>query len=398
MDGKAVRLRTGDHVVSAENSVHPSWRSAPLMFVRTFRRPMKFVRNFVFAGLHSYPWLNLSRLNTFRHLDLSTCPPTLPQSNSQPGKMVQVARFAWATLCCNVAVVLWGAYVRATGSGAGCGNKWPLCNGEVLGVTARAQTLIEFTHRMTSGIALLMVGCLLVWCWRVTSKRDWARYSVALAAAFLANEAVLGGALVLLDYVGQDKSAGRILFLCLHFGNTLLLLATLSLTAAWLSNGSGSFTLIRSRRRVSAVVVGLFATMVIEITGAIAALGDTLFPATSLRSSVLQDFSRGAPALLHFRLFHPPVAGIAACYLLWVVFTTSARRSRVSHRGIALIIVLVSQVGIGMMNVLLLAPVWLQILHLFVADVLWILLVLVSANLVLERTNALPACVAADPV
>jgi len=358
---------------------------------------MKFVHNFDLADYDHTRDSNCSVLNPFRCFHSTMCPPTLLQSNSRPRKVLQVARFAWATLCCNTAVVLWGAYVRATGSGAGCGNKWPLCNGEVLGGTARAQTLIEFTHRMTSGIALLMVGCLLVWCWRVTAKRDWARYSVALAAAFLANEAVLGGALVLLDYVGQDKSSGRVLFLCLHFGNTLLLLATLSLTAAWLSNGSGSFTLIRSRRRVSAVVVGLIATMVIGITGAITALCDTLFPATSLRSSVLQDFSRGAPALLHFRLFHPPVAAIAACYLLWIVTTTSTQRSCVSHRRTALIIVLVSQVGIGMMNVLLLAPVWLQILHLFVADVLWILLVLVSAELVLERTNDLPAYVAASP-
>src|ERR1700751_5757294 len=229
--------------------------------------------------------------------------PSLPNSRSH--ELQSVARLAWATLCYNVAVVLWGAYVRATGSGAGCGNKWPICSGAVLGTSARAQTIIEFTHRMTSGIALLMVACLAVWCWRVNSKRDWARYSAVLTAALLANEALLGGALVLLDYVGRDKSVGRILFLCLHFGNTLLLLAALSLTAVWLSNGNSSFTLIRSRRQVIAVGVG--------IVGAISALGDTLCPATSLRSAVLQDFSRGTPALLRFRLVHPPLAVITAC-------------------------------------------------------------------------------------
>ena len=214
---------------------------------------------------------------------------------------------------------------------------------------------------------------------------------MALAAAFLANEAVLGGALVLLDYVGQGKSAGRVLFLCLHFGNTLLLLATLSLEwqrqfyinpkpttgkccCGWLACNDGHWNHwchICSRRHALSCNVAT--------------------------PSVSQDFSRGASALLHFRLFHPPVAVIAACYLLWIVFTTSTRRSCVSHREIALIIVLVSQVGIGMMNVLLLVPVWLQILHLLVADVLWILLVLVSAELVLERRNALPAWVVANP-
>src|ERR1700691_3496948 len=107
-----------------------------------------------------------------------------PVSESRPRTM-PVARFAWITLCCNVAVVLWGAYVRATGSGAGCGNKWPLCGGSVVGAGARSQTVIEFTHRMTSGIALLMVTGLVIWCWRVTSRRDWARYSAILAAVFL---------------------------------------------------------------------------------------------------------------------------------------------------------------------------------------------------------------------
>jgi cytochrome c oxidase assembly protein subunit 15 len=303
--------------------------------------------------------------------------------------MLQAARFAWATLCCNVAVVLWGAYVRATGSGAGCGNKWPTCDGEVLGTSAGAHTIIEFTHRITSGIALVMVACLVVWCWRVTSKSNWARYSSVLAAVFLANEALLGGALVLLDYVGTDKSVGRILFLCLHFGNTLLLLAALSLTAVWLSNGSGRFTLIRSRRHVGAVGIGLCATMALGITGVISALGDTLFPATSLRLAILQDFGRGTPALLRFRLLHPLVAVITACYLLWIFLRISTQRSRVSQAAIALITAVFVQIGIGLMNVLFLAPLFLQILHLFVADVIWISLVLASSDIVLQRADAL---------
>jgi cytochrome c oxidase assembly protein subunit 15 len=286
-----------------------------------------------------------------------------------------------------VAVVLWGAYVRATGSGAGCGNKWPLCDGNVLTTSARAQTIIEFTHRMTSGIALLMVAGLVIWCWRVTSRGHWARYSAILAAVFLANEALLGAALVLLDHVAQDKSAGRVFFLCLHFGNTLLLLATLSLTAAWLSNGSGRFALIRKPREVITIGLGLLATMLIGITGAVAALADTLFPATSLRSSVMQDFSPGAPALLHFRLVHPAVAVIAAGYILWVIGRTSRRRGHLSKLATGLVVLLSAQLSVGILNVLLLTPVWLQILHLFVGDVFWIALVLASANLLLVDTG-----------
>jgi heme a synthase len=312
---------------------------------------------------------------------------TILLSHSRPGGMSQVARFAWTALYWNVAVVLWGAYVRATGSGAGCGDRWPLCDGDVVGASANGQTIVEFTHRITSVISLLMVTGLVVWCWQVTKKGDWARYSTVLAAALLATEALLGASLVLMKHVGNDQSVGRILFLCLHFGNTLLLLATLSLTAAWLSNGSRCFTLISKWREVGSIGLGLLATMVTGITGAVAALADTLYPATSLPSSLAQDFSSRTPALLRVRLLHPAVAMIAACYVLWVVWRSSTGRSRFSRSAIALITLLFMQVVVGMANVLFLAPVWIQIAHLLVVDALWILLVLASADLVLEAAK-----------
>lgn len=330
--------------------------------------------------------------------DSTFSPTTILLSYSRPGEMSQVARFAWTALYWNVAVVLWGAYVRATGSGAGCGNRWPLCGGDVIGASTNSQTVVEFTHRITSVISLLIVTGLVVWCWRVTMKGDWARYSAALAAVFLANEALLGAALVLLKHVGNDQSVGRILFFCLHFGNTLLLLATLSLTAAWLSNGGRSFTLISKWREVGSIGLGLLATMVTGIAGAVTALADTLFPATSLASSFAQDFSSGAPALLRVRLLHPAVATVAACYVLWVIWRSSTGRNRFSRSAIAFIILFFVQVGVGITNVLFLAPVWLQVAHLFAADVLWVLLVLASADLVLEPKNASPASALAPVV
>ena len=208
-----------------------------------------------------------------------------------------------------------------------------------------------------------------------------------LAAAFLANEALLGAALVLLGHVAQDQSAGRILFLCLHFGNTLLLLAALALTAAWLQGGYGTFTLIRKRSEVSAAIVGLLAVLILGMTGTVAALGDTLFPATSLAASVLQDFSSNSPALLHFRLIHPALAVIAGTYIVWLVLQGWSPRMYPSPASMAVIILLFSEIGIGLLNVLLLAPIWLQILHLLVADAIWISLVLISARLVLEDSS-----------
>jgi cytochrome c oxidase assembly protein subunit 15 len=244
---------------------------------------------------------------------------------------------------------------------------------------------------MTSGVALLMVAILLLWCWRATSKGNWARYSALLATAFLANEALLGAALVLLGHVGHDQSAGRILFLCLHFGNTLLLLGMLALTAAWLQSGSGNFALIQRRREVSAVVVGLLAVLAIGTTGTVAALGDTLFPATSLRASMFQDFTPGSPAPLHFRLLHPVLAVIAGIYIIWLVLTNLSRRMGLSRAMVTLVIFLFTEIGVGMLNVLLLTPVWLQIVHLLIADTIWIALVLASAALVVEHPCAWPA-------
>ena len=76
------------------------------------------------------------------------------------------AAYAWAVLGFNLLVILWGAFVRATGSGAGCGSHWPLCNGEVLPRAPALATLIEFSHRLTSGVALLLVIGLVVGAWR----------------------------------------------------------------------------------------------------------------------------------------------------------------------------------------------------------------------------------------
>lgn len=296
-----------------------------------------------------------------------------------------LARFAWLTLAYNIAVILWGAYVRATGSGAGCGNRWPLCDGAVLPRTPQAQTIIEFTHRLTSGLAVIMVSSLLVWCWRRTSKGDWVRYSSFAALLLLFNEAILGALLVLFEHVAQDRSPSRALFLCLHFGNTLLLLAALALTAQWLAKGYRRFSIVKNRGEIVAALLGLLAIMCIGITGSLAALGDTLFPSTSLRASLIQDFSSGN-ILLRLRFLHPVAAAIGAIYVVWLI-QKSLRKGDSSSQVVVLAGVLIAQIGLGILNVMLLAPVWLQIVHLLVAELFWVLAVLASANLLLYGVN-----------
>src|SRR5215467_9065385 len=246
------------------------------------------------------------------------------------GARFSLSRFAWFTLAYNVAVVLWGALVRATGSGAGCGSHWPLCNGEVLPLTSRAQTLIEFTHRATSGLSLVLVAILLVWSWRHTARGAWPRYSAAVAAILLVNEALLGAMLVVFEHVGMDRSASRAVFLSLHFGNTLLLVAALTLTAKWLTSGSRRVRLPANGWERVAIATGLFSVMVTGMTGSLAALGDTIFPRATLRDALVQDFSSNTHVLLRLRTLHPLAAVIAVLYVLWMLHKLSKNHEQTS--------------------------------------------------------------------
>lgn len=301
----------------------------------------------------------------------------------------ELSRFAWFVVAYNVVVIVWGTYVRATGSGTGCGSHWPLCNGEFLPTTPQTQTVIEFTHRVTSGVSLVLVAILLIWCWRRTAKGEWLRYSAFAATVFLFNEALLGALLVLPDR-GSGRSAAHVLVSCLHFGNTLLLLAALTLTARWLSNRDRRFYLVPRPYQSIATGLGLVSVMVIGMTGSLASLGDTLFPADSLRHAVVQDFSSNSHILLRLRVLHPIAAVIGSIYVLWLVHTFWQRQERFAWVPL-LTITLTGQIAFGAMNVILLAPVWLELAHLLVAEVFWILLVLASAdNLLATRHSDVP--------
>jgi cytochrome c oxidase assembly protein subunit 15 len=232
-----------------------------------------------------------------------------------------------------------------------------------------------------------MVASLLVWCWRKTSKGDWPRYSAVLAVILLFNEALLGALLVVRNHVAQDRSAAHALLLCLHFGNTLLLLASLALTARWLSSDYRLLAVTVKPRELFTIGIGLVAVITIGITGSLAALGDTVFPATSFRSALMQDFSSTSHHLLRLRLLHPVTVVLGTIFVLWIVRKSFARQAQSSKTLPFLIGMLILQVGLGVMNVILLAPVWLQMVHLLVADLFWICLVLASAELAFETRS-----------
>jgi cytochrome c oxidase assembly protein subunit 15 len=285
-----------------------------------------------------------------------------PKSAASSHKPFQ--RFAWGVLAFNMLVVLWGSYVRASGSGAGCGSHWPLCNGVVVPTAPSAATIIEFTHRATSGLALLLAAALVVWSFRDFPRGHGVRRFASFSMLFLCAEALLGAGLVLLRYVARDASAGRALYLSAHLINTQLLLGFLAATA-WFAGPSAK----PGGRRPLFLNAALLVALAAGVTGAIAALGDTLYPASSLTAGVASELAGAAPVLLRLRMLHPAVALIAAVYLLF------AARGRAG--GQLLIACILIQFAAGILNWILLAPVWMQIVHLLLADLLWIALVLV---------------------
>ncbi len=291
-----------------------------------------------------------------------------------------VQRFAWAVLVYNVAVILWGSIVRATGSGAGCGEHWPLCNGTVIQHSPRMETMIELTHRAMSGVALIAMLVLLAWTYAATSKRHIARVSVVAAAILTFNEALLGALLVLLGKVAHDQSASRAVYLSLHLANTLLLLAALALTAHFLSRPMGFMRGSVEHRSIGIASVGMLATLFVGVSGSLAALGDTLFPATSLRSALAQDFSVNSAWLLRIRWIHPTLGFIAGAFICWLVFT-GAWSGRNRKLAIGVVALLALQYALGAADIVLLAPTWMQIIHLLGADVLWTALVVLTARL-----------------
>jgi cytochrome c oxidase assembly protein subunit 15 len=290
----------------------------------------------------------------------------------------KVERFAWAVVAYNVLVILWGALVRATGSGAGCGNHWPLCNGQVIPLSPSLHTVVEFTHRMMTGGSILVVFGLLVWTFITTRKGQAARAFAVASTVLLANEAFLGALLVKLGYVTGNQSMGRVVLLSIHLTNTLLLLAALTATALMLTTKQRLDELsVRGAKKVWAIS-GLVATLVVGVSGSLAALGDTLFPASSLRTAFAQDFAAGSPWLLRLRGVHPVSAIVAAIFVIWL--SAQARRAGAARQAGVVLGLLGFQFVLGLADVLLLAPVWMQILHLLGADLYWVALVALAAK------------------
>lgn len=292
------------------------------------------------------------------------------------------ARFARLTLVVTLAVILWGAYVRATGSGAGCGSHWPLCNGQVLPRAPAVETLIELSHRVSSGIALLLVVALVPWAFRRFPRRHPVRAAAVASLVLMLAEAGIGAGLVLFELVADNESMARALAMAAHLCNTFLLLAALALTARWAAAPERRPSLRARGPWIWAVALGLGGLMLVGASGGVTALGDTLHPGTTLEQALDRDLSATSTLLLRLRVVHPVLAVAVSLYVAALAYllglVPGAPRGAARPAGWLASLTFV-QLAAGAVNYALQAPVWLQLTHLLLADLLWIFLVLLAA-------------------
>lgn len=301
------------------------------------------------------------------------------------------ARFVWCVLGFNLLVILWGAFVRATGSGAGCGSHWPLCNGEIVPRSPGVETLIELGHRVTSGVALLLVAALVVGAWRRFPAGHAVRRAAAGSGFFIVTEALIGAGLVLLELVAENRSLARGYWMAGHLVNTFLLVAALTLTG-WLASGG------RAPQRAGALSVAIYSAalggmIVLGISGAITALGDTLFPAATLAEAKALTFSESAHLFVRLRVWHPLIALAVGIILAFAARHALADQRTVVGRPLAysVLSLYAIQLAVGLANVWLLAPVPLQMLHLLLSHLVWIALILMVAGVLAGPSRAWPA-------
>lgn len=318
---------------------------------------------------------------------------------TRPMRRDGFARFSFAVLGYNLLVIAWGAFVRASGSGAGCGAHWPLCNGEVVPQAPSVERMIEFSHRASSGLSLVLVLGMAIWSFRARDKGDPTRKAAVLSLVFVLTEALIGAGLVLFELVAHDASMKRALSMTLHLTNTFVLLGCLTMTAR-ASVGAPRLRLTRQGIAPWLALVTLSATLVLGMSGAIAALGDTLFPAKSLAEGFASDLSPGAHLFVKLRTLHPVIATITGALVIGLATAAPILRPAATVRQASRLVfaLFLAQFTAGLVNVYLLAPIWMQLVHLLLADAVWISLVLLCASLLRADHAAAGAPLAAHRV
>ena len=306
----------------------------------------------------------------------------------------QFRRFAWTVLIYAILVFVWGAVVRATGSGGGCGAHWPLCNGDVIPLAPTLKTIVEFAHRLTSGLILIMT--VLLWWMAAKTFPDGhaARRAAKWSLIFVIIEALIGAGIVLLRLVEDNASLARALYIAVHLTNTLMLAGCYTWTIVAAKPDIVSWPADRAARWERWMRVALVGLIVVAAVGAIVALGDTLFPSKSLAEGFAADRDPAAHFLIRLRAWHPAIAVIVSAFLITIVVRSDAMdEPALRTPARAFVWLVVGQVLLGALNLLTLAPLALQMVHLLVANLLWVAAVwmwLLIKSKVTRHTSQVP--------
>ena len=317
----------------------------------------------------------LPREGTVRHL--SGTLSAGPRAGVRGGSLL--SKLAWTALIYNLLVILWGAVVRITGAGAGCGDHWPLCNGVVVPQSPTTHTIIEFSHRLTSGASGLLALGLVAVAFRQTPRGHPARFGALLSLGLIILEGLVGGVQVLLGLTADSTDPARGFVQGIHLANTFALLGALLLTLLW-ARGEPRLRLRGQGKAGWLSALGLGLTLLLGMAGAVTALGDLLFapaPGTPI-DTVRRDFSATAGLIENLRVIHPVLAILSSVYLAWLGVWLGRLRPGPEVRRWTQVLwgLLAAQMVAGFANVLLKAPDWMQLTHLLLACLLWLALVM----------------------
>jgi heme A synthase len=240
-------------------------------------------------------------------------------------------------------------------------------------------------------LSLLLIVGLVVWARRAFPKGHTARLGAGLALFSVVVSSLIGAGLVLYRLVAGDTSVTRAVVMSAHLVNTLFLFAALALTALW-GNGMPRLQLRGQGRLGTLFVASVIGMVALGVTGALSALGDTLYPASSLAEGIRQDFHPDASYLLQHRPLHPLTAMIVATLLIVTSLSAMARRASPATQfwGRASISFVIAQLIVGFTNLILLAPIWMQLIHLLVANLLWISFVMLGAHALKSQEEIAP--------
>lgn len=302
-------------------------------------------------------------------------------------KMSAFAKFAWFALGYNVLVILWGVFLRASKSGDGCGEHWLTCNGELIPAAPQFKTVIEFSHRMTTAVDGIVMLILVAWAVKIWfGRRDrFSRHVMYAAIAslfFVITEAAVGAGLVLTGNTAMNVTDTRPFWAMGHLINTFILLTFLTLTA-WYATRGREAVFKFERKALLFIVIGIAGLLFVGLSGSLAALSNMLFPSTSLAEGVAKDFSATSNMILRLRLSHPILSIITAVYMVFIagwLKKNAGDDAAVSRWSNTLSLLIIGQVIFGAATLLTLGPIVMQLGHLLLADIVWIVFVLMAAS------------------